>query len=97
MNELSNFRSNSLINSESSEFQQFLATEFTRMEQSIIDFANQQDLFCNEFKRSLEAEVEKRHHDLSGLSTSLSKMLEEQLQVGIWQDTKKLEKFWTHT
>ena len=82
MNVLSNFRSNSLINSESSEFQQFLATEFTRMEQSIIDFANQQDLFCNEFKRSLEAEVEKRHRDLSGLSSSLSKMLEEQLQVG---------------
>ena len=75
------FRSNSQINSESTEFQQFLATEFTRMEQSIIDFANQQELFCNEFRRSLEAEVEKRHQDLSGLSGDLSKMLEAQLQV----------------
>ena len=74
-------RSNSQINSESSEFQQFLATEFTRMEQSIIDFANQQELFCNDFRRSLEAEVEKRHQDLSGLSANLGKMLETQLQV----------------
>ena len=74
-------RSNSLVNSDSTEFQQFLATEFTRMEQSIINFANQQEIFCNEFKRSLEAEVEKRHRDLSGLSSSLGKMLETQVQV----------------
>ena len=51
------------------------------MEQSIIDFANQQELFCNDFRRSLEAEVEKRHQDLSGLSANLGKMLETQLQV----------------
>ena len=52
------------------------------MEQSIIDFASQQEIFCGEFKRSLEAEVEKRHRDLSGLSASLGKMLDTQLQVG---------------
>ena len=57
------------------------------MEQSIIDFASQQELFCGEFKRSLEAEVEKRHRDLSGLSASLGKMLDTQLQV----DTRQLE------
>ena len=51
------------------------------MEQSIIDFANQQELFCNDFRRSLEAEVDKRHQDLSGLSANLGKMLENQLQV----------------
>ena len=76
-------RSNSQVNSESTEFQQFLATEFTRMEQSIIDFASQQEIFCAEFKRSLEAEVERRHSDLGGVSSSLSKMLETQLQVRI--------------
>ena len=57
------------------------------MEQSIIDFASQQEIFCGEFKRSLEAEVEKRHRDLSGLSASLGKMLDTQLQV----DTRQLE------
>ena len=69
------------MNSDSTEFQQFLATEFTRMEQSIIDFASQQEIFCAEFKRSLDAEVERRHSDLGGVSASLSKMLETQLQV----------------
>ena len=51
------------------------------MEQSIIDFASQQEVFCSEFKRSLEAEVERRHRDLGGVSSSLSKMLETQLEV----------------
>ena len=51
------------------------------MEQSIIDFASQQEIFCAEFKRSLDAEVERRHSDLGGVSASLSKMLETQLQV----------------
>merc|ERR1719192_2045614 len=51
------------------------------MEQSIIDFASQQEIFCGEFKRSLEAEVEKRHRDLSGLSASLGKMLDTQIQT----------------
>jgi len=69
------------MSTESNEFQQFLATEFTRMEQNIIDFSNQQDIFCNEFRRSLEDEVEKRHRDLAKLSSSLSKMLETQLQT----------------
>jgi len=69
------------MSSESNEFQQFLATEFTRMEQNIIDFSNQQDIFCNEFRRSLENEVEKRHRDLAKLSSSLSKMLETQLKT----------------
>jgi len=73
--------SNSQMSSESNEFQQFLATEFTRMEQNIIDFSNQQDIFCNEFRRSLEDEVEKRHRDLAKLSSSLSKMLETQLKT----------------
>jgi len=73
--------SNSQMSTESNEFQQFLATEFTRMEQNIIDFSNQQDIFCNEFRRSLEDEVEKRHRDLAKLSSSLSKMLETQLQT----------------
>jgi len=73
--------SNSQMSSESNEFQQFLATEFTRMEQNIIDFSNQQDIFCNEFRRSLENEVEKRHRDLGKLSSSLSSMLETQLQT----------------
>jgi len=73
--------SNSQMSSESNEFQQFLATEFTRMEQNIIDFSNQQDIFCNEFRRSLENEVEKRHRDLAKLSSSLSKMLETQLKT----------------
>ena len=86
-------RSNSQINSESSEFQQFLATEFTRMEQSIIDFANQQELFCNDFRRSLEAEVEKRHQDLSGLSANLGKMLETQLQVTSADKTRVVKYF----
>jgi len=70
--------SNSQMNSESNKFQQFLVTEFTRMEQNIIDFSNQQEIFCNEFRRSLENEVEKRHRDLAKLSSSLSKMLETQ-------------------
>ena len=69
------------MNSESNKFQQFLATEFTRMEQNIIDFSNQQEIFCNEFRRSLENEVEKRHRDLAKLSSSLSKMLETQSRV----------------
>lgn len=73
--------SNSQMSSESNEFQQFLATEFTRMEQNIIDFSNQQDIFCNEFRRSLEDEVEKRHRDLAKLSSSLTKMLETQLKT----------------
>lgn len=73
--------SNSQMSTESNEFQQFLATEFTRMEQNIIDFSNQQDIFCNEFRRSLEDEVEKRHRDLAKLSSSLTKMLETQLQT----------------
>jgi len=73
--------SNSQMSSESNEFQQYLATEFTRMEQNIIDFSNQQDIFCNEFRRSLEAEVDKRHRDLSKLSGSLGKMLETQLRT----------------
>ena len=51
------------------------------MEQSIIDFASQQEIFCAEFKRSLDAEVERRHSDLGGVSASLSKMLETQLQT----------------
>jgi hypothetical protein len=71
------------MSTESNEFQQFLATEFTRMEQNIIDFSNQQDIFCNEFRRSLEDEVEKRHRDLAKLSSSLTKMLETQLQVNV--------------
>ena len=81
------------MNSESSEFQQLLASEFTRMEQSIIDFANQQEMFCTQFKRSLESEVEKRHRDLSGLSSSLGKLLETQLQVsqGPFSRTQQLE------
>jgi hypothetical protein len=33
--------------SESGEFQQFLVTEFTRMEQNIMDFAAQHQLFCS--------------------------------------------------
>ena len=53
------------------------------MEQSIIDFASQQEIFCAEFKRSLDAEVERRHSDLGGVSSSLSKMLETQLLVKI--------------
>jgi hypothetical protein len=78
------------MSSDSNEFQQFLATEFTRMEQNIIDFSNQQDIFCNEFRRSLEDEVEKRHRDLAKLSSSLSKMLETQLQVNILEMKCKL-------
>eukprot|EP00092_Neocalanus_flemingeri_P004593 GFUD01004944.1.p1 GENE.GFUD01004944.1~~GFUD01004944.1.p1 ORF type:complete len:756 (+),score=168.58 GFUD01004944.1:860-3127(+) len=73
--------SNSQMSTESNEFQQFLATEFTRMEQNIIDFSNQQDIFCNEFRRSLDNEVEKRHRDLGKLSSSLGKMLETQLKT----------------
>ena len=63
------------------------------MEQSIIDFANQQELFCNEFRRSLEAEVEKRHRDLSGLSSNLGKMLEKQLQVTLEYSFIRLIKY----
>ena len=75
-------RSSSQVNSDSTEFQQLLAREFTRMEQSVIDFSNQQEFFCNEFRRSLETEIERRHQDLSGLSASLAKMLDTQIQVG---------------
>ena len=53
-------RSNNQMTSRSNEFQRFLATEFTRMEQNIIDFSNQQDVFCGEFRRSLESEVNLR-------------------------------------
>ena len=63
------------------------------MEQSIIDFANQQELFCNDFRRSLEAEVEKRHQDLSGLSANLGKMLETQLQVTSADKTRVVKYF----
>jgi len=71
--------SSSQMRSQSAEFQRFLATEFTRMEQNIIDFSNQQDVFCSEFRRSLESEVERRNRDLGQLSASLGKMLETQL------------------
>ena len=69
------------MTSRSNEFQRFLATEFTRMEQNIIDFSNQQDVFCGEFRRSLESEVERRNRDLAKLSQSLGKMLETQLKT----------------
>ena len=74
-------RSSSQMTSRSNEFQRFLATEFTRMEQNIIDFSNQQDVFCGEFRRSLESEVERRNRDLAKLSQSLGKMLETQLKT----------------
>jgi hypothetical protein len=32
---------------ESGEFQQFLVTELTRMEQNIMDFATQHEVFCS--------------------------------------------------
>jgi len=73
--------SNNQMTSRSNEFQRFLATEFTRMEQNIIDFSNQQDVFCGEFRRSLESEVDRRNRDLSKLSQSLGKMLETQLKT----------------
>ena len=50
------------------------------MEQNILDFSNQQDLFCKEFRTSLEDEVVKRNEDLTRLSSDLSQMLESQLK-----------------
>ena len=44
-----------------------------------------QDIFCGEFRRSLEAEVERRNRDLSLLSQSLGQMLETQLKVNIYR------------
>ena len=59
------------MTSDSAEFHKVLAREFTRMEQSVIDFSNPREFFSNEFRRSLQW---RQHQDLSGLSDSLAKV-----------------------
>ncbi|XP_023339263.1 uncharacterized protein LOC111709669 [Eurytemora carolleeae] len=88
--------------SESGEFQQYLVTELTRMEQNIIDFQNQHDTFCSEFRLSLEAEVERRSQDLSVLANRLAGLIDNQAKAvgkleGLASDQMYAEQKWVQS
>ena len=63
------------------EFQRFFAQHLNAMEQNIGDFATANDVFCSDFKKSLDQELERRSRELGRLSLSLSKIVDGQSQV----------------